>query len=290
MFSVQSYEFQFPSLSHAAPILAMKKDLGALKLVPYIHLLDCLHKKYFLSWQILPSAPAWSPATPSRAAQSSGLHSALMHTVTQCTAGKERAASLAYALQWIMSCNRDPQLAAVPLWDWAMAFLLNAAAPFYSEGAGEGPIDAVGCWALSVFPTVWVAFPEPAARQKGVYACCPVRLMWLNSRNWLLYNPKPSSLHLKWSPSLFRDFSSRASSHLKLPCSQIPYLCLTLGGRKKPQHTWEPSPEHTQKKSVSSWMGKAFPTYFPLYGFTWEPRIGLTHCWHSTRGLPQHEK
>ena len=42
MFSVQSYEFQFPSLSHAAPISAVKKDLGALKLVPYIHLCGLL--------------------------------------------------------------------------------------------------------------------------------------------------------------------------------------------------------------------------------------------------------
>lgn len=42
MFSVQSYGFQFFSLSLAAPISYMKKDLGALKLVPFIHLCDLL--------------------------------------------------------------------------------------------------------------------------------------------------------------------------------------------------------------------------------------------------------
>lgn len=136
---------------------------------------------------------------------------------------------------------------------------------------------------MSVFPAVWVAFPEPAARQKGVYTCCPVRLLWLNSRNRLLYNPKPSSLH-----SLFRDFSNWASSHLMLPCSQTPYLLSHSGRRGKPQCTMELSPERTQQNRVSLWMGKAFLTYcmfLPLYGFTWEPRTGFTHFWHSTRGL-----
>lgn len=107
--------------------------------------------------------------------------------------------------------------------------------------------------------------------------------MWLNSRNRLLYNPKPSSLH-----SLFRDFSNWASSHLMLPCSQTPYLLSHSGRRGKPQCTMELSPEHTQQNRVSLWMGKAFLTYcmfLPLYGFTWEPRTGFTHFWHSTRGL-----
>lgn len=35
MFSVQSYELQFPGLSLAAPISDMKKDLGALKACPF---------------------------------------------------------------------------------------------------------------------------------------------------------------------------------------------------------------------------------------------------------------
>ena len=42
MFSVQSYEFQFSDLSLAAPISDMKKDPGALKLVPFIHLCELL--------------------------------------------------------------------------------------------------------------------------------------------------------------------------------------------------------------------------------------------------------
>ena len=42
MFSVQSYEFQFPGLSLAASIADMKKDLGAVKFVPFIHLCELL--------------------------------------------------------------------------------------------------------------------------------------------------------------------------------------------------------------------------------------------------------
>lgn len=42
MFSVQSYEFHFPGLSLAAAISDMKKDLGALKLVPFTHLCELL--------------------------------------------------------------------------------------------------------------------------------------------------------------------------------------------------------------------------------------------------------
>lgn len=42
MFSVQSYEFQFPGMFFAAPILDVKKDLGALKLVSFIHLCELL--------------------------------------------------------------------------------------------------------------------------------------------------------------------------------------------------------------------------------------------------------
>lgn len=42
MFSVRSYEFQFPGSSLAAPISDTKKDLGALKLVRFIHLCELL--------------------------------------------------------------------------------------------------------------------------------------------------------------------------------------------------------------------------------------------------------
>lgn len=42
LFSVQSYGFQFFSFSLAAPILYVKKNLEALKLVPFIHLCELL--------------------------------------------------------------------------------------------------------------------------------------------------------------------------------------------------------------------------------------------------------
>lgn len=76
-------------------------------------------------------------------------------------------------------------------------------------------------------------------------------------------------------------------SHLEHPSQPSPGTLAHLGWAAAYAGT---TPEHTQQKRASLWIGKAFPTYFPPYGLTWEPRAAPTHWWHSLRDLPQRGK